>query len=77
MYVYKQWELYQTEARPSKTQRSILLNALIVKLRCFAMPNAVTSWVALLRRATPGLHNKIPAQKIFARVWAAQEPFFS
>ena len=26
---------------------------------------------------TPGLHNKIPAHKIFARVWVAQEPFFS
>ena len=25
---------------------------------------------------TPGLHNKIPAQKIFARVWVAQEPVF-
>ena len=23
---------------------------------------------------TPGLHNKIPAHKIFARVWVAQEP---
>ena len=23
---------------------------------------------------TPGLHNKIPANKIFARVWVAQEP---
>ena len=22
---------------------------------------------------TPGLHNKIPAHKIFARVWVAQE----
>ena len=26
---------------------------------------------------TPGLHNKIPAHKIFARVWVAQEPFVS
>ena len=26
---------------------------------------------------TPGLHSKIPAHKIFARVWVAQEPFFS
>ena len=26
---------------------------------------------------TPGLHNKIPAHKIFARVWVAQEPIFS
>ena len=26
---------------------------------------------------TPGLHNKIPAHKIFARVWVAQQPFFS
>ena len=25
---------------------------------------------------TPGLHNKIPAHKIFARVWVAQEPIF-
>ena len=25
---------------------------------------------------TPGLHNKIPAYKIFARGWVAQEPFF-
>ena len=23
---------------------------------------------------TPGLHNKIPAHKIFAKVWVAQEP---
>ena len=23
---------------------------------------------------TPGVHNKIPAHKIFARVWVAQEP---
>ena len=27
--------------------------------------------------STPGLHNKIPPRKIFARVWVAQEPFFS
>ena len=26
--------------------------------------------------STPGLHNKIPAHKIFARVWVAQEPIF-
>ena len=26
---------------------------------------------------TPGLHNKIPAQKIFARGWVAQEPICS
>ena len=26
------------------------------------------------QRCTPGLHNKIPAHKIFARVWVAQEP---
>ena len=26
---------------------------------------------------TPGLHNKIPANKIFARVWVAQEPICS
>ena len=26
--------------------------------------------------ATPGLHNKIPALKIFARGWVAQESFF-
>ena len=25
---------------------------------------------------TPGLHNKIPAHKIFARGWVAQEPIF-
>ena len=25
----------------------------------------------------PGLQNKIPAYKIFARGWVAQEPFFS
>ena len=25
---------------------------------------------------TPGLHNKIPPHKIFARVWVAQEPIF-
>ena len=25
---------------------------------------------------TPGLHNNIPAHKIFARVWVAQEPIF-
>ena len=25
---------------------------------------------------TPGLHNKIPALKIFARGWVAQEPIF-
>ena len=25
----------------------------------------------------PGLHNKIPAHKIFARVWVAQKSFFS
>ena len=24
--------------------------------------------------STPGLHNKIPAHKTFARVWVAQEP---
>ena len=28
-------------------------------------------------RATPGLHNKIPAHKIFARVWVAQKSFSS
>ena len=27
--------------------------------------------------ATPGLHNKIPAYKIFARGWVAQKSFFS
>ena len=26
---------------------------------------------------SPGLHNKIPAHKIFARVWVAQEPICS
>ena len=26
---------------------------------------------------TPGLHNKIPPHKIFARVWVAQEPICS
>ena len=26
---------------------------------------------------TPGLHNKIPANKTFARVWVAQEPICS
>ena len=26
---------------------------------------------------TPGLHNKIPAYKIFARGWVAQEPICS
>ena len=26
---------------------------------------------------TPGLHNKIPAHKIFARVWVAQKSLFS
>ena len=26
--------------------------------------------------ATPGLHNKIPALKIFARGWVAQESIF-
>ena len=26
---------------------------------------------------TPGLHNKIPAHKIFARVWVAQKSFCS
>ena len=26
---------------------------------------------------TPGLHNKIPAHKIFARVWVAQKSFVS
>ena len=29
------------------------------------------------RRPTPGLHNKFPAHKIFARVWVAQEPICS
>ena len=32
---------------------------------------------AYRRAGTPGLHNKIPAYKIFARGWVAQEPFFS
>ena len=27
--------------------------------------------------STPGLHNKIPAQKIFARGWVAQRSLFS
>ena len=27
-------------------------------------------------RTTPGLHNKIPAHKIFARVWVAQKFLF-
>ena len=26
--------------------------------------------------STPGLHNKIPPHKIFARVWVAQKSFF-
>ena len=33
-----------------------------------AETNPRSAWV------TPGLHNKIPAHKIFARVWVAQEP---
>ena len=33
--------------------------------------------ICVVKDHTPGLHNKIPAHKIFARVWVAQEPFFS
>ena len=32
--------------------------------------------IIMINNNTPGLHNKIPAHKIFARVWVAQEPFF-
>ena len=33
--------------------------------------------VTFLECHTPGLHNKIPPHKIFARVWVAQEPICS
>ena len=33
--------------------------------------------VVLGPATTPGLHNKIPAHKIFARVWVAQKSLFS
>ena len=36
--------------------------SLTIKLSCYCT-------------VTPGLHNKIPAHKIFARVWVAQESF--
>ena len=36
----------------------------------------VTITIAIMT-STPGLHNKIPAHKIFARVWVAQQSFFS
>ena len=32
--------------------------------------------VAAVDGDLPGLHNKIPAHKIFARVWVAQKSFF-
>ena len=38
--------------------------------------NATFKCLVWLKR-TPGLHNKIPAHKIFARVWVAQKSFFS
>ena len=44
-------------------------------LKCFCSWDKKT-WNTPCRR-TPGLHNKIPAHKIFARVWVAQESFFS
>ena len=34
---------------------------------------SLKKWVFI----TPGLHNKIPAQKISARGWVAQEPICS
>ena len=33
--------------------------------------------ITIIITVTPGLHNKIPAHKIFARVWVAQKPFLS
>ena len=36
-------------------------------------PNPLTPKPLNLKRVTPGLHNKIPALKIFARGWVAQE----
>ena len=38
-------------------------------------PAKPRSWGAT-NRTTPGLHNKIPAHNIFARVWVAQESIF-
>ena len=32
--------------------------------------------VVQYRYSTPGLHNKIPAHKMFARVWVAQKSLF-
>ena len=37
----------------------------------------IVSPLLSIRCRTPGLHNKIPAHKIFARVWVAQESFLS
>ena len=34
---------------------------------------SITTKYTVIRCITPGLHNKIPAHKIFARVWVAQK----
>ena len=47
-------------------------------LRAVAAPrchNPLATRVVEILRSTPGLHNKIPAHKIFARVWVAHESF--
>ena len=53
------------------------IDEIVVKPRiCFVPPRSPTRNLHRHERGTPGLHSKIPALKIFARGWAAQESIF-
>ena len=44
-------------------------NIIIIIMYC----NGILMIIIIIIIITPGLHNKIPAHKIFARVWVAQK----
>ena len=54
----------------------IIIVVLIIITTIIVGANDCTPESRHLINHTPGLHNKIPAHKIFARVWVAQESFF-
>ena len=57
--------------------RACMCAYMCVRIRarvCLGDEDSLTT-LSWLRGTTPGLHNKIPAHKIFARVWVAQKSF--
>ena len=72
---------------PVLTGRTVASGSMIILIRRRTnITNGILCcrWFGLSKRtdtdptggSTPGLHNKIPALKIFARGWVAQEPIF-